>query len=403
MSPPIRPLPIDASQRTENGAAAATASKGENTAGFDALLGRQVESKEREKDKPSKTEPAKSNTQPSNDPSPWAVFGADLGKFVLQAMPDPTALPAAMPRETSTEPVCAGEQEIGSFAGAPSSKNRPGELQHKAKGRDQPFHSVRPDNDLALLPEAKEQDLPPPPSAKMAVFAVHSPEPEQKADGTPAAKQDSMLLMPEKSADLSSKEQVSDFTAATSFEPEKDGLPRPASFDTNAFDGAFHFEPRVEIAAPKEISNTVETRPLDVVKSIEQQVHVLRSAGQKELEVVIRPDANTEIYLHLRNHDGQVQLHARCEKGDFHWLESQWNTVQSSLGAQGVRVEPLEAAFRAQNNPSSGGSFAQQDGGERNPQRENEFFFEQEFPQRLTTKQALHASALQGRGWQSWA
>lgn len=260
-----------------------------------------------------------------------------------------------------------------------------------------------------------EKELPPIVGPEMAEIALPPPEPQQKPHGITAAREVSMVLTTEKSADSSSNEQLSPLlpleagaerTRAAEFvRPSLKALEamRVEFKDGAVAEGTFAFEPRFEISALPEVGHLPEIRTASVIDSIQQHVQIIRSTGQRELEVVIRPDNETELHLHIRNEGGQLFLQARCERGDHRWLESQWSSIQNSLNAQGVRVEPLEAAFRAQHHTSSGSMASDSDARRESPRGPNDFSSEQDLPKTSKTKRTSAGSAIRGRGWQSWA
>ncbi|MCF7668814.1 MAG: hypothetical protein K9N48_03450 [Verrucomicrobia bacterium] len=67
----------------------------------------------------------------------------------------------------------------------------------------------------------------------------------------------------------------------------------------------------------------------------------LKHSGAAELTVVLRPDANTELYLRLQRSSLGIEAHARLDRGDFAALNSQWTNVQNALNSQGVRLAAL--------------------------------------------------------------
>ena len=68
---------------------------------------------------------------------------------------------------------------------------------------------------------------------------------------------------------------------------------------------------------------------------------MFRRTADDQMDVVLTPDAKTQISLRLQWRDGQVEVLARCEMGDHHALSLQWPQLQSSLEQQGVRLSDL--------------------------------------------------------------
>ena len=78
-----------------------------------------------------------------------------------------------------------------------------------------------------------------------------------------------------------------------------------------------------------------------LVSDISHESMILRQFKPDKLDVVIRPDADTQISLQLRLNGNDVQGIARCERGDFNLLNSHWNELQQTMDQQGVRLAPL--------------------------------------------------------------
>jgi len=162
--------------------------------------------------------------------------------------------------------------------------------------------------------------------------------------------------------------------------------------------------PSIRAESPNALLDThrvTDVRAAAVVDSIREHVLVLRVSQQNELNVVLRPDANTELVLQLRQVDGQVHLQARCERGDFTWLDSQWSAIQNTLAQQGVRVEPLQAAYRAQDGGSNSMFMPDQRGSRQREERNSSFEQESSKTSKNSSRPAKAGARM--RGWQSWA
>lgn len=93
-------------------------------------------------------------------------------------------------------------------------------------------------------------------------------------------------------------------------------------------------------------------------------LHVKR-ASLDSVAVVVRPDANTELLLDIRQRSGQVEVYVRCEQGNAAALRGDWDRLERSLAAQGARLAPLneappqrEIGLPRSNQPSPGHSEA---------------------------------------------
>lgn len=89
-------------------------------------------------------------------------------------------------------------------------------------------------------------------------------------------------------------------------------------------------------------------------------LHVKR-ASLDSVAVVVRPDANTELLLDIRQRSGQIEVYLRCEPGNAAALQGDWDRLERSLAAQGARLAPLneappqrEVGLPRSNQPSPG-------------------------------------------------
>lgn len=101
---------------------------------------------------------------------------------------------------------------------------------------------------------------------------------------------------------------------------------------------------------------------------ITREVRMFRHAADDLVEVVLTPDAKTQISLRLQWRDGQVEAQARCDFGDHKMLNMQWPQLQTALADQGVRLshlsERVQTGFTDFFNNSG---FSQSRGGDRQP------------------------------------
>jgi hypothetical protein len=73
---------------------------------------------------------------------------------------------------------------------------------------------------------------------------------------------------------------------------------------------------------------------------ISREVVTLRERGAESLGVSLRVDANTQLFLQLTNHNGQLQASLRCERGEFSAPDAQWTQLQQALARQHVQLLP---------------------------------------------------------------
>ena len=101
---------------------------------------------------------------------------------------------------------------------------------------------------------------------------------------------------------------------------------------------------------------------------ISREVRMFKRGGDDLVEVVLTPDAKTQISLKLQWRDGQVEVQARCDMGDHRLLNTQWSQLQASFAAHGVRLSHLsERAHTGFTEFFSNSGFSQQRGDERQP------------------------------------
>ncbi len=90
----------------------------------------------------------------------------------------------------------------------------------------------------------------------------------------------------------------------------------------------------VELPAPLDV-------PATLTPLIQEQAVRLRHASLQSLEVVLRPDGQTELHLQLTQHAGQIEATVRCDRGDAEKFGGGWAKLQESLASQGIRLAPL--------------------------------------------------------------
>lgn len=72
-----------------------------------------------------------------------------------------------------------------------------------------------------------------------------------------------------------------------------------------------------------------------------ERVVTFRQVGAQSADVTLQPDRATEISLHLSMTNGQVEVVARVERGNFDGLQQHWGGLREQLSQQGVRVSEL--------------------------------------------------------------
>ena len=142
---------------------------------------------------------------------------------------------------------------------------------------------------------------------------------------------------------------------------------------------------------------------------------LVKKHGSDSMAVVLRPDAETELFVHLSQRDGQIEATVRCERGDVQHLGALWSQLQESLAQHKVRLAPLQDAPSGQSNfnqsPGSGMSSGQ-NGMREETRPEKQFMDERPAPAASQTT-APHVRGTGGSrsrrittsrpGWETWA
>jgi hypothetical protein len=67
----------------------------------------------------------------------------------------------------------------------------------------------------------------------------------------------------------------------------------------------------------------------------------MRQFKPDKLEVVLRPDSSTQISVQLHYVGNDIIASARCDQGDFAYLNAHWSDLQRTMDQQGIRLSPL--------------------------------------------------------------
>lgn len=95
-----------------------------------------------------------------------------------------------------------------------------------------------------------------------------------------------------------------------------------------------------------DITGTVER----ISSLLARESALVKKHGSDSMAVVLRPDAETELFVHLSQRDGQIEATVRCERGDVHQLGALWSQLQESLAQQKVRLAPLQETAGGNSN-----------------------------------------------------
>jgi hypothetical protein len=129
----------------------------------------------------------------------------------------------------------------------------------------------------------------------------------------------------------------------------------------------------------------------------------LTESGNNSLQVVIKPDAGTQLSLELRQQGGSVEVQAVLQHGDFNHLNQQWSDLQHRLDQRGIKLAPLT---------DDGAAFANSNGSEtfQNKQSQTTEGMPQvalvDAPAGMTPAMVFTSEVMQSsthRGWETWA
>jgi hypothetical protein len=148
-----------------------------------------------------------------------------------------------------------------------------------------------------------------------------------------------------------------------------------------------------------------------VTRLVTQEVAMIKQSGANSLAVSLKIDPQTELFLQLTNHDGQIQASLRFERGGIAGLDSHWGQLQESLSRQNVQLLPLEEKFPSRasvvtSSPDNATS-RQFDQSAQNKSRQNrdlpgEFPLPEEAGPAVRSRNNKNVSS-SPRGWETWA
>ena len=174
-------------------------------------------------------------------------------------------------------------------------------------------------------------------------------------------------------------------------------------------------------------SDSLNARTVDTTGTVERisklvlgEVALIKQHSSDSMAVVLRPDAETELFVHLTQRNGQIEATVRCERGDLQHLGALWGQLQESLAQQKIRLAPLQEPPSNHSNfnqPSGSDPNGSGNGSPRHSQREGppsdkQFMDEWPTPAASSTDPAhvrgrggsRHRRLTTSRpGWETWA
>ncbi len=159
-----------------------------------------------------------------------------------------------------------------------------------------------------------------------------------------------------------------------------------------------------ETAAVIALPSLADARMRDVERTHDLvSLHALRLVESKadSLQVVIKPGAGTELSLELRHRNGNVEVEAVLQRGDFQLMNQHWPELQEKLEQRGIKLSMLGGG--ANFSPANNGDFSrrQQPSSEENAQQASAFA---EFTLAMNRGGATaRLATVPADGWESWA
>ncbi|HKX61996.1 MAG TPA: hypothetical protein VJS65_09125 [Verrucomicrobiae bacterium] len=171
-----------------------------------------------------------------------------------------------------------------------------------------------------------------------------------------------------------------------------------------------------EITTPASVDAAAAVERIS--KMVNREATLFRQHTSDSMSVVLRPDANTELFLHLNRRDGQIEASVRCERGDFHQLNALWSQLQESLAQLKVRLNPLQesagdtgSGLGSALRDANGFAFSNRDESSRHARSNDDFMDEwpapasrdQEPAHVRSRRESGHRLSTSRPGWETWA
>ena len=201
---------------------------------------------------------------------------------------------------------------------------------------------------------------------------------------------------------------------------ERDGF--PTDFSSRTLMATEWQTGRTDGVVERSGSDSEDAKAIDGTGTVERiaslmvrESTLVKQHGSDSMAVVLRPDAETELFVHLSLRDGQIEATVRCERGDVQHLGALWSQLQESLVQHKVRLAPLQDAPPGQSNfnqsPGSGMSSGQN--GTRKETRPEKQFMDERSASAASQSTAPHVRGTGGSrsrrittsrpGWETWA
>jgi hypothetical protein len=225
--------------------------------------------------------------------------------------------------------------------------------------------------------------------------------------GTSIAKQDVAMKQVEKTNNIAGQTEkvlpgsvVSATKASPTsyFSTNSDQLTATAAANSSQTDSSSATSTLPLDAVDGSITADMRTRTLERTQEmVTVNATRLTESGNNSMQVVIKPDAGTQLSLELRQQGGSVHVQAVLQQGDFGHLNQQWSDLQHRLGQRGIQLAPLTDDAGSANS-NSGETFQNKQNQTTEGVPEVTFA---DAPIGMFTAEATPAPA--HRGWETWA
>ena len=183
---------------------------------------------------------------------------------------------------------------------------------------------------------------------------------------------------------------------------------RPTAADLGSQAAVSRFD-SFDTGAVARAGGTPAERVERVEHMILKEASVVKQSGAESLAVVLKPDAQTELFLQINQRAGQIEAVVRFDRGDAAGLGLYWPQLRESLARMDVQLQPMKEFTQSNGGHNSQGSFSSADqqnsSGQRTPRStswEGEPAFGQAVSGRETMRQTVAKTRRQS-GWESWA
>ena len=385
----IIPFPLAEAKAMRGSARSGESSPGGEAAGMEIPLNVQRPTSNAERSMPA---PDGFSSKAGAGAASDATKGVDLAKLGLTPVedsgPPENVLPVEFAKAAAEEGAAGSEPSIISVSFRPSPSGQPSDsaetgerqvAQTQLPGRPGAAEESAPMVDsMAPAVEESTKGLNPTKAAVRAGLPGLQPRAAgtAKATGISAARQESRV----ESTTSSKQPAGKDFSfaealpaggreAATRQAPGAlEALPAAAAEPSRDEGGTLNFSTRnlsaTEWQAERPVSSSERPasdspngRTVDTTGTVERisklvlgEAALIKQHSSDSMAVVLRPDAETELFVHLTQRNGQIEATVRCERGDLQHLGVLWGQLQESLAQQKVRLAPLQGSPSNQSN-----------------------------------------------------